>query len=717
MPGLFRSTRGHTRRRAASSVAVAALTAAAAFAGAASLAATAGSAGAATAGSRPAATRIGSVVALPAGARALGALPSSTSIHVDVVLEPRNSAALQAFATAVSTPGSPLFRHFLAKGAFATRFGPTSAAIAAVEASLRAEGLRPSAISANHLIIPVTATAGHLSTAFSVAFERYEVGGRVAYASTSAPRFASEIAPYILGVVGLDDIYLLHHQPLFQRHVVGNTGRVRFARNASGPKPCGAAAIPAAIFGAYTADKLASAYGFTSLYTAGDLGAGQTVALFELEKNLPTDIAKYQTCYATSAKVTYVKVDGGSKGPAAGQGEAALDIEDIIGLAPKAAVRVYQGPNSNTGLLDVYNKIATDDIAKVMSSSWGQCESQSGATIMNAENKIFQQAAAQGQSLFAAAGDSGSTDCVTKAGIQNKVEADDPASNPFITGVGGTTLKKGVETVWNESKSSPQPAGSGGGGVSSFWTMPSFQSGAPSSLNVINKNSSGTQCKAGTGKYCREEPDVSANADPLSGYMIYFTGTGGIGWTPIGGTSAASPLWAAFLALTNADPACKGPVGFTNPALYAVAAKSYKTTFNDITSGNNDYTPSGYTGGLYPAGTAYDMASGLGSPIGGPLAAALCALGGSSGHTVTVANPGTQKTAVGAKVSLPIKASDSSKTAKLTYSAQGLPAGLKISTTGLITGSPKTKGTSTVTVTARDSSGAKGTTKFTWVRT
>jgi subtilase family serine protease len=707
---MLQAPRARTRRRAVSSAAIAAIAASAGLAGAASLAA--GPAAAA-----PASTaRVGSLVLLPQGVRALGALSSSTQISVDVTLQPRDPAALTAFASAVSTPGSPLFREYLPKGAFAGRFGPTTAAISAVEASLRSEGLRPGAITSNHLIIPVTATAGQFAKAFSTSFERYSVGGRIAYANTRAPLFSASIARDLIGVVGLDNVYQPQHQSLLARvHAAATSTPVHFGKDASGPQACAQASGTASVYGAYTANELASAYGFTSLYSAGDLGAGQTIALFELEKNKASDIAAYQKCYGTSAKVTYVEVDGGSTGAAAGEGEAALDIEDLVGLAPKAHIEVYRGPNTNKGLLAVYNKIASDDTAKVMSSSWGECESQSGATLMNSENTIFEQAATQGQSLFAAAGDGGSTDCETNTGtIQSKVEADDPASQPYITGVGGTKLpKSGAEVVWNESSASE---GAGGGGVSAQWKMPSYQSGAPKSLNVINTNSSGKQCKATSGD-CREEPDVSANADPSTGYMIYYTGTaaGVTGWLPIGGTSAASPLWAALMALVNADSACKAPIGFTNPALYKVAATSYKTTFKDITSGNNDYTPSGYTGGLYPAGTAYDMASGLGSPKAGPLAAALCALGGSGGGKIKVTNPGTQTSAIGAKVSLPVKATDSTSGATLSYAATGLPAGLKIAaTTGLITGSPTKKATDSVTVTVKDNKGVTSDIKFSW---
>ena len=238
--------------------------------------------------------------------------------------------------------------------------------------------------------------------------------------------------------------------------------------------------------------------------------------------------------------------------------------------------------------------------------------------------------------------------------------------------------------------------------------MPSYQSSAAGSLNVINGNSSGSPCGASTGGYCREVPDVSADADPYTGYLINWNG----GWTGIGGTSAAAPLWAAFAALIDASSACAGtPIGFANPGLYAAAASAYASDFTDVTSGNNDYTPAGYTGGLYQAGAGYDMASGLGSPNGATLPAALCGAK-SVPNTITLTSPGSQSATVGTAVSLQLTGTDSGG-ATVSFSGAGLPAGLQISSSGLITGTPTTAGSSTVTITGTDTTGASGQTSFT----
>ena len=576
--------------------------------------------------------RVGTAPSAPTGAQALTAPPTTTSIQVTVVLQPRDPAALAQFATEVSTPGTPLYRHYLARGQFPSVFGPTAASIDTVEATLRAEGLHPGTISADHLSIPVTATTGELANAFSIGFRRYQLpGGRVAYANTAAPLIPAGAAGLVQGVIGLDDLQL--DQP------VGPLLSAKGSSTASiphvvtgGPQPCSTAVTDASEDGAYTADQLASAYQFSSLYGAGDLGAGQTIGLFELASNSTSDIAAYQTCYGTSTSVSYVAVDGGPTTDS-GSIEATLDIEDVIGLAPKAKILVYEGPYLyETSFYDTYSAMVTQDLAQVLSTSWGVCEAATSYIGIDAvaENALFEEAAGQGQTILDAAGDSGSEDCYRIDTADTGLAVMDPASQPFVTSVGGTTLTAlgppPTETVWNEAADG---AGAGGGGISENWTMPWYQSSAPSSLHVIGTDSSGTPCGAPTGTYCREVPDVSADADPYTGYLIYYNGPDSYvaGWQDVGGTSAGAPLWAALMALTNADSTCSGTtIGFANPVLYAApGSSSYSSAFHDITSGNNDYT--GNNEGLYPAGTGYDMASGLGTPNASKLSGLLCTPG------------------------------------------------------------------------------------------
>jgi len=666
--------------------------------------------------SSPQLVRVGARPALPPGARTLGALAGATRLEVTVTLRPRDPAALAAYATAVATPGSAVYHHYLTVAQFAQRFGPSAGQIGAVDSALRSQGLSPGAVSANGLAIDVRATAVALAHAFSIGFRRVVLpGGRNAFANTAAPSLAASVVGDVQGVVGLDTLAVPRPVSLVRARTHAAAPAVTPDVVTGGPQPCTTAKDQAPGNFAYTADQLASAYSFSSLYGAGDEGAGQTVALYELEPYDPNDIAAYQTCYKTSATVTSVLVDGGA-GSGSGSGEAALDIEDVIGLAPKASILVYQGPNTDSGAIDTYNAIISQDTASVISTSWGLCESQEGSDAAQAENTLFQEAATQGQTIVAAAGDDGSEDCFPQ---NSTLSVDDPGSQPYVTSVGGTSLTAlgppPTESVWNDECS--EGACGGGGGISSLWPMPPYQSGAPGSLNVINPNSSGTRCGATTGSYCREVPDVAADADPGTGYLIYYDGDGrdtdAAGWTGIGGTSAAAPLWAALIALTNASSACSGAaVGFLNPDLYSAAASGYANDFNDITSGNNDIT--GSNGGLYPAGPGYDMASGLGTPNGANLPAALCGGASPGANKVTVTNPGDQSSTLGSPVSVPVSAIDSGS-APLTYSATGLPAGVSIdSSSGLISGTPTADGTSNASVMATDSTGAFGVASFTW---
>jgi subtilase family serine protease len=567
--------------------------------------------------------------AIPAGSVRLGALAPNTKIHVDVTLRVRDPAALHAFLAALSDRSSPLFHHFLRRGQFGPMFGPALSSVAAVRAALRQAGLSPGPVTSNRLIIPITAPAAAIGHAFGTALVRYRLqGGRVAYANTAAPKIAADVAPYVSGVIGLDN--LMREQSMLARpsprmaaghHALA--ARSFAAPDTSGPQPCSAASDEAADTGSYTANELAGYYLMSPFYGRGDLGSGVRVALFELEPNSASDIAAYKSCYGVTTSVSYIKVDGGA-GSGDGSGEAALDIEDVIGLAPDIAVDVYQAPNSSTGSLDNYSAMITADKDAVISTSWGQCEPYvSPSSVFTAEQTLFEQANSQGQTVFAAAGDTGSTGCLRSGGPDaSKLEVQDPSSQPYVIGVGGTTATSTAETVWNESA---LELGAGGGGLSTVWCMPSYQyqTAVPGLVNSHSKKNSG--CPTAEGQYVREVPDVTADADPETGYVIYFSGS----WTAIGGTSAAAPLWAAIAALIDASPFCSdygsGDAGVLPQGLWDTASVDHSYIYSggkdepeivsDITQGNNDYTPSGYTGGLYPATTGYDQASGLGSPI------------------------------------------------------------------------------------------------------
>jgi subtilase family serine protease len=674
---------------------------------------------------------VGSAVRLPAGSLALGSLSSATALHVTVALEPRNAGQLSSMATAVSTPGSALFRHYLSVSQFAQRFGATDAQIAGVKSALTAAGLQVGNAEANHLTMSVSGTTAQVEKAFSVSLVQVKLAsGRLAYANTTAPTLPSTAANAVQGVVGLNSLFRLQAagpMAVQRGHVLARPANQRNIAT-GGPQPCAAAS---GISG-YTADILASMYGFSSLYGAGDLGAGQTVAIFELEPNIPTDITAFEQCYGTSTSVTYTPVDGGPDPFQAGDGtETELDIDNVAEMAPQAKIIVYQAPNQ-TGAngVDEYSAIVSQDKAKVVSSSWGLCEPETDPSIPTAEAPIFQEAALQGQTILGATGDAGSANCSqdqTPSSANDELAVQDPTSQPFVTGVGGTieyntsgglTLWAPGDTldsaVWNDGVQGVPSASTGG--ISIFQPMPAYQSGAAAGLGV-GTGGSGIPCAATSG-LCRELPDVSALADPETPYVIYYNGS----WTGEGGTSGAAPLWAGFIADANASAACHGSsIGFLNNQLYSIASgAAYATDFTDITVASpitgfahNDPlfgTANDPAAGLYPLHTGYNMATGLGGPKVPALAASLC--GALPAYTVSVSNPGNQSATVGQPVSLAITGTDSGGQ-PLTFSAAGLPAGLSISPAGVISGTPTTAQTTSVTVTAGNSFGT-GTASFSW---
>jgi hypothetical protein len=260
--------------------------------------------------------------------------------------------------------------------------------------------------------------------------------------------------------------------------------------------------------------------------------------------------------------------------------------------------------------------------------------------VLEAENLLFQQAAAQGQSVFSSAGDEGSNDCnvfYQGSPVTPILSQSDPASQPYVVGVGGTSIdnptQPALEHVWNDGVL----GGAGGGGISQSWPMPAWQLSslvpgihdsatiqAASTVEAKDLGQPGyafcqTDNPAGVSQAaCREVPDVSAQADEFTGGITVYDHSHR-GWITSGGTSSAAPIWAALLAVINGSATCQSNVstangvGFVNPLLYSVASNptAYAASFNDITAGNND--PYGFSG-LFPATTGYDMASGLGSP-------------------------------------------------------------------------------------------------------
>jgi subtilase family serine protease len=569
----------------------------------------------------------------PRGARLLGDLPADTRMSIDITLDLPHPARLTAFVAAVSDPRSPRYRQFLTKGQFARVFGPSWATVRSVERMLRHADLRPGVVSANRLVVSASGTARAVEHAFGTTIGRYRLpGGRLAFRNLSAPHVPPAVAGVVAGVVGLDDLAVPRDQfarsalPAVTTTTLTSRSRLADRERSAGPKPCSAAAAARISLGGFTANELAGFYAMTPLYSVGDFGQGVDVGLLELAANVPSDVTTYQHCYSTDTTIRTIPVDGGGS-VSSGSAETVLDVEDLVGLVPRATIDVYDAPDSSVGWLDTYARMVADD-DPVISTSWGLCELDAGSVLIQSVSQQLLQAAAQGETVVAATGDTGPTGCLRDPGTTNRsaLSVVDPAAQPNVLAVGGTSIwfsSSAGERIWNGSSVG---TGSGGGGVSSVWCMPSYQS-EYGVLGVVNIDSThDSLCSAtGTVPYRREVPDVAADADPYTGYVMYYAAGGG--WFPAGGTSAAAPLWAAVAALTDASPFCRydhaGRPGTLPAGLYRLAGSHLPFSepgfdpadgLYDVTAGGNDYTPSGYTGGLYHASAGYDMASGLGSP-------------------------------------------------------------------------------------------------------
>ncbi len=332
----------------------------------------------------------------------------------------------------------------------------------------------------------------------------------------------------------------------------------------------------------YTPAQVAARYKFPT----GLDGTGETVGLIELGGGyVESEVATYFTTNGVTRTGTLlsVGVDGaanaGANDPTGADGEVQLDIEVVGSVAPAANIVVYFGPNQGSGFQDAISAAINDQTNKpsVISISWGGPESSYAQQDMDAMNQTLAQGAALGISVCVASGDSGASDGTSAKAV------DFPASSPNVLGCGGTSLPAtGKEVAWNDGSS----GGASGGGFSTVYPQPSWQTGV--------KGITGAQ---------RGVPDVAGDADPETGYDVSVDGTTEV----IGGTSAVAPLWAGLLALINQS--VKARVGFVNPLLYKSTS-----AFTDITSGNNNG---------YSAGVGWDPVTGLGSPIGTSVLAAL----------------------------------------------------------------------------------------------
>jgi subtilase family serine protease len=612
---------------------------------------------------------------------------SSSTMTVDVVLAPSNQSQLSELLANTYNPQSASYQQWLGQGEFYSQFAPSSATVSAVTDYLQSTGLTVQP-GASPFLLSVTGPSSVITAAFNTTLRNYVTPKGVTYFSNaSAVQLPTSVASAVLGVVGLSNTVRLQSQVMLwnknHKHI---------------NPPCETPYVTSAQLFALVNDGTGFPYGYgggpgcagltpsqtNSIYGAPNVGPygqgkGATLAVFELSAYLHSDIDTWaQQFYGPGYNPPLVDITilGGPLSPICPTGdqcppsfngysgdiEVDADIEMSLIIAPAMKqLLVYNAPNDFTGQTELaeYTKIASDDKADVISSSWGVCENDVTAGYVLAENLVFEQMALQGQSMFGAAGDTGAFGCIRSDGT-TIVNVGDPPSQPWVTSVGGTSLESfnpganpfpnyptGIETVWNVdnlcSNAAAAPSngnqgglfwcaetGAGGGGSSQWWGRPFYQSGPGITNRYTVYGNGGTQCAlARPGTPCREVPDVSANADPYTGYAEYCTGnpnppdysTCGTfsgsetppGWFGIGGTSLSSPLWSAIIG--DRDGYWHGRTGNANPLLYALYRTQYQEFFHDITG----FGQSTNNNGLYPTTPGFDLATGIGSPKMGAL--------------------------------------------------------------------------------------------------
>jgi kumamolisin len=587
------------------------------------------------------------------------------SLTVSVALPLQDATAAEALLEDTYTPGSAHYRHFLSSQEFNAQFGPTDATVAQVTARFQSAGLQVTR--ATSTLLKVTGSTSAIEAAFGVSLHAYEVpaaAGIPGYryrAPTSAPQVSSDIASSVQAVLGLDT------RPRFRPHIRHSSGAVKITSTKLSSSEPNTPDMP----GLWTVTDFVDYYDVGPLYKEGIEGKHQTIGIVTLAAFTPSDAFAYWNSLGLAvspSRVKIVEIDGGSGPPsdAAGSDETTLDVEQSGGLAPSANVIVYEAPNTEQGFVDAFATAFDSNTADTLSTSWGQWEylddtstavdpiTHRNVNALKAFNDLFTQAALQGQSMYAAAGDAGAYDANDPESIYpvpqfNKtLSVDSPASQPFLTAGGGTTLP-GLQTFGLPNGSTysltipteqawgwdyldklcallgtPNPVtcgtfpGGGGGGVSVFMPLPFYQYFVPGVITsasgqaLFNEQTKPPQLvfKLPANFAGRNVPDISLNADPDTGYVIWYTSdvNGFEVEQFIGGTSFVAPQLNGITALY--DQGLGYRVGLLNNDLYnlvrlGAAYSGRNPPLRDITSGDNWF----YTGER-----GYDQASGVGVP-------------------------------------------------------------------------------------------------------
>ncbi|HEY6293617.1 MAG TPA: S53 family peptidase [Terriglobia bacterium] len=584
----------------------------------------------------------------------IGRLPSSQRLSLALTLRLRNEPELRGLLGQLYDPSSPNYRQYLTAEEFTGRFGPTADDYEAALGFVRSYGLTVTRTTPNRLVLDVDGTVAAIEQAFQVTMQAYQhpAERRTFYAPNIEP--SVELGVPIQGISGLNNFSPPHPTGL-KRLAKGE--QVHTNLSGSGPG------------GQFLGSDMRAAYASGVSLD----GSGQAVGLFEFGPYNLSDVQAYFSTINQPLNVPIVNelLDGvsGICGAGCDDGEEVIDIEQAISMAPNLSlVVVYEGNFD----VDMFNQMATDNIAKQLSCSFGWLPADPSS-----DEPIFQEFAAQGQNLFVASGDGGAYTPPGCTGNCNVIFY--PTDDPYITAAGGTDLlTDGPGGPW---ESEIAWVGSGGGVSTNGFKIPSYQ------VPVINSLNQGS-------KTLRNIPDLAAEANTDNYYCANGSCQGGVG-----GTSLSAPRWAGFLALAN-QQAGGTPIGFLNPTIYSIGqGTNYDEDFHDITKGNNFNSESP---DLFRAVTAFDLVTGWGSPNGQSLLNAVGPVPTGPNFDMT-ASPGTINLTQGQSgaSTITVSAVDGFDGAvDLTATAVGQPAGVTVS---LNPASISGSGASTLTVSTTDS--------------
>ncbi len=582
----------------------------------------------------------------------IGTLDSGSPMNGITLVFNRTAAqekALQTLLAAQQNPASPLYHQWLTPAQFGAQFGVADSDLAAVSSWLTGQGFSVVKVSQAKDRLTFAGTVGNLNTSFGTSMHRYQNGAKVEYAPSTDLSLPSALAPMVTAVLHTSTF---RPHPMVKRAPTGATPEYTTANNASH---------------FLTPKDVATMYDVNATYSAGFTGTGQSVAIAGETFIALSDVSNFEIATGLATNLPKLVLEPNTGGSATYEGdefESDIDVEYATGMAPGANVMlVYTGDSPYYGVFDAFNYAIEENLAPVVSISYGSCEPLFGTAAANAGNALFEQAAAQGQTLIASAGDSGSTECfgytdsngdALPPATQEQLAINFPADSPYVTAIGGTQMVAGTygagtsqywtsagsspvlssllsyvpETIWNED-SSTYGFASGGGGASVLFAAPTWQQGVAGipATNAVRLNPDiSFQASVASPGYlaCSSDPSAFATGQTSSCAVGIYDSTGKY-VTTAGGTSFGAPIFAGLMAILNqakqpsVTPGNGAGQGSVNATLYGLAGNTttYASVFHDITTGNNDCAliAADCSAGLaqYQATTGYDEASGLGS--------------------------------------------------------------------------------------------------------